>query len=36
LFAGPTRNFTRAIEYLAKERGEEAFAAELQAFVDGR
>ncbi len=36
LLEGPTRNFTRAIEYLAKERGEEAFAAELQAFVDGR
>ena len=36
LIEGPTRNFTRAIEYLAKERGEEGFAAELQAFVDGR
>lgn len=36
LFEGPRRNFTRAIEYLAEERDEEFFAAELQAFVDGR
>ena len=36
LSSGPTRDFTRAIEFLAKERGEEAFAKELQAFVDDR
>ena len=36
LIGGPTRNFTRAIEYLTKERGEGEYAAELQAFVDGR
>jgi len=33
---GPARNFTRAIEFLGKERGEEAFADELQAFVERR
>jgi hypothetical protein len=33
---GPARNFERAIEYLLEERKEEAFAAELRAFVDAR